>query len=530
MTSGPAAPAIVEPTPAATSGVRAPAPVVLSRVLLTDGTPAVVRRLVPGDQDELLALHERLSERDRYLRFSTVHPAHLARWVALSLDPAGPALSLGARVRGALVAAVELFPTSADTAEVAAVVDSHWRAHGLATVLLEELAVAAGRLGIHRLVAEVLAENGAMMRVLENLGLPVSSTRDGDAVHLEIALHADDRYAAAAEARHRRAAATSLRPVLVPETVAVVGAGRRAGSIGRAVLHRLHVAGFSGAVLAVNPHATRVDGVPCWPSVTALPCTIDLAVICVPASVVADALEDSGRHGVKAAVVISGGLAAVPGLPDRVRAIADRYGMRLVGPNCVGVFGARAALDATFAPRAVRAGTIGLVAQSGGIVLASLESWGRLGLGFSGVVSTGDAYDIGTRDALAWFDENPTTELVVLYAESEPDLRGLARTAAQLSRLRGGRRALGPGPDQPRGSSGTAERTTAAAGLPGRGAHERGWRWRADGRCLHGGGPAGGAAARGAAGGAPVGPAAAGEHGQSGGHRSCGRRGTVRWS
>jgi acyl-CoA synthetase (NDP forming)/GNAT superfamily N-acetyltransferase len=353
--------------------------------------------------------------------------------VAQSLDPAGPALSLGARVRGTLVGVVELFPISADTAEVAALVDRPWRDHGVATVLLEELAVAAGRLGIRRLVAEVLAENGAMLRVLQDLGAPVSSTRDGDAMHLEIALRTDDHYAAAAEGRHRRAAAASLQPVLVPETVAVVGAGRRANSIGRAVLRRIHASGFRGAVLAVNPHADRVDGVPCWPTVRALPCTIDLAVICVPAAAVAEVLEDSGRHGVQAAVIVSGGLAAVPDLPDRILGIADRYGMRLVGPNCVGVFGAGAGLDATFAPQAAPAGTIGLVAQSGGIVLASIESWARLGLGFSGLVSTGDAYDIGTRDALAWFDEDPATELVVLYAESEPDLRGLARTASRLS-------------------------------------------------------------------------------------------------
>jgi RimJ/RimL family protein N-acetyltransferase len=225
MTSGHAPPQAVDRAPGATQAPPAIARAPLSRVLLADGTPAVVRRLVPEDAEELLALHERLSERDRYLRFSTAHPVHLARWVAQSLDPAGPALSLGARVHGALVGAVELFPTGADVAEVAAVVDGRWRHHGLATVLLEELTVAAGWLGIRRLVAEVLAENGAMMRVLEDLGLPVSSTRDGDAVHLEIALHADDRYAAAAEGRHRRAAAASLRPVLAPETVAVVGLG-----------------------------------------------------------------------------------------------------------------------------------------------------------------------------------------------------------------------------------------------------------------------------------------------------------------
>lgn len=403
------------------------------RVLLADGTPAVISRLGPSDEAELLALHERLSDRDRYLRFSTSHPVHLGRWVRCSLDPSGPALSLGARVRGSLVGVVELFPVSADAAEVAAVVDGRWRTHGLATALLEQLAATARRLGTRRLVAEVLAENGAMLRVLTDLGLPVATTRDGDAVRLEVALHPDERYAEVTERRHRLAVAASLRPILRPETVAVVGAGRRPASVGHAVLHRLHASGFRGALVAVNPHAERIDGVPCWPSVTALPCTIDLAVLCLPAGSVQGALEECGRHGVGAAVVISGGLGTVPGLPDRLRAIADGYGMRFVGPNCLGVAGARAGLDATFAARPAPAGRIGLVAQSGGIVLAALEAWAGLGLGASAMISTGDSWDVGTRDALAWFDEDPDTDLVVVYAESEPDLRELAGTAAHLS-------------------------------------------------------------------------------------------------
>jgi acyl-CoA synthetase (NDP forming)/RimJ/RimL family protein N-acetyltransferase len=406
-----------------------------TRALLADGSPALLRRLGPGDLSDVLRLHESLTERDRYLRFSTLHPADLAGHLARTLCGERGAVSLGARVRGRLVGVVQLVPVHADAAEVAAVVDSAWHSCGVGTVLLEELAAVALRMGIQRLVADVLAENGPMTRVLLDLGLPVEVSRQGPDSRIEVVLHGDERYAAATEDRHRAAAAASLRPVLRPSTVAVVGVGRREGSIGRAVLRSLRAAGFDGAVVGVHPHAQRVDGVPCWPSIRHVPCTVDLAVVAVPAVSVAAVVEECGRHGVRAVVLITAGLEQVPRSKEQVRALADRYAMRVVGPNTVGVVGPGAArrLDTTFTDQRAPAGDVGLVAQSGGIAIATVSEWRRLGMGLSAMVAIGDALDIGARDVLAWFDEDPGTRLVVLYAESEPDLRGLVRTARHLA-------------------------------------------------------------------------------------------------
>ena len=405
------------------------------RALLADGSSVLVCTLGPDDADELLDLHRRLPERDRYFRFGTLHPADLEGYVERTLDPAGGAVSLGARSRGRLIGVVQLIPCGGEAGEVAAVVDPAWRIHGLATVLLEELAAVALRRGISRFLAEVLAENGPMMRVLRDLGMPVRTTREGASMQIEIVLHADERYAAASEDRHRKAAAASLRAVLDPAAVAVVGAGRGEHSIGRAVLGKLRGAGFAGVVMAVNPHAEQIDGVPCWPSVADLPCAVDLAVIAVPAVSVEETARACGEHGVRALVIVSSGLSAVPGGGERLRALADRYGMRVVGPNTVGVVGPGrdGRLDTTFTAECAPAGDVGLVAQSGGIAIAAVTAWRRLGLGLSALVAIGDALDVGARDVLAWFDEDPGTALAVLYAESEPDLRGLVRTAAHLA-------------------------------------------------------------------------------------------------
>jgi acyl-CoA synthetase (NDP forming) len=185
----------------------------------------------------------------------------------------------------------------------------------------------------------------------------------------------------------------------------------------------------------VHPTATRIEGVPCVPDLGRSPVGMDLAVVTVPAAAVADVVGQCGRAGVRAVLLITSGIAGIPGLADRLRDLADRYGMRVVGPNTVGVVGpgAEHRLDTTFTGKAAPSGDLGLVAQSGGIAIALAHGWRRLGLGLSAMVAIGDALDVGTRDVLAWFDEDPRTALVVVYAESEPDLRGLVPTAAHLA-------------------------------------------------------------------------------------------------
>ena len=309
------------------------------QALLTDGRMVSIRQLITADGAAVLHLHEQLPERDRYLRFFTLGSAHLAAF-ATRLTTADDAHrgALGAFTDGALIgiAHYEVLDDPAQ-AEVALVVNHTIQAHGVGTLLLEHLMSLARDRGVRRFVAEVLAENRRMVDVFVNSGLAVSIHHDGSVLHVTMPLELDERYLDAVAERERQAGSASLRPVLEPRVVAVIGASRRDDSIGHAILRRIDDGGFTGRLLAVNPHATEIAGIPSYASVTALPEIPDLAVVCVPAPAVPDVTEQCGRRGVRGLLVITAG---VTGDEPQRRALLDavrRHGMRLIGPNCLGV-------------------------------------------------------------------------------------------------------------------------------------------------------------------------------------------------
>jgi acyl-CoA synthetase (NDP forming) len=223
----------------------------------------------------------------------------------------------------------------------------------------------------------------------------------------------------------------SLAPLLAPRSVAVVGAGRREGSIGRTVLLNIRGAGFGGALSAVNPHASEIDGVPCLPSVADLPTVPDLVMIAVPPAQVSRVVRECGQRGARCLVVITSGL-GVSG-NTRLLETCRQYGMRLVGPNCFGVAVPGLGLDATFAVRHPEPGAAGLVVQSGGVGIALLEHFSRLGIGISSFASVGDKMDVSGNDLLMWWEQDGLTKLAVLYLESFGSPRKFARTARRVS-------------------------------------------------------------------------------------------------
>ncbi len=195
-------------------------------------------------------------------------------------------------------------------------------------------------------------------------------------------------------------------------------------------MHNIVTGGYQGKVYAVNPHATRMEGVPCLPSVTTLPEPVDLAVIAVPPAAVPIVADQCGRRGVSALVVITAGLDALQGAD--LLAACRRYGMRLVGPNCYGIAVPGLGLDATFAARHPAPGAVGLVIQSGGLGFALVDRLSRLGLGISSFASVGSKYDISSNDLLLWWAQDNTTRLAVLYIESFGNPRRFARTARRV--------------------------------------------------------------------------------------------------
>lgn len=410
------------------------------RAVLADGRVALLRPLSPDDQDAVCTLHEHLPERDCYFRFFGGIPPRLNDLVFRMVAPVSTSHgSMGAFLDGELIGMAH-YEVLADptTAEVAMAVTNTSQAHGVGTLLLEHLVSLARRHGVRRFVAEVLSENGRMLRVFQDSGLPCTVRPDGSVTHVDMVLDEIETYLDAMSERERRADTASLRPLLRPGSVVVIGAGRRRGSVGYAVLENIKSGGFSGQLYAVNPHAEEILGVPSYQTVGDVPVACDLAVVCVPAALVPDVAEQCGRHGVQALVVVTAGLTGEPALRDRLLGAVRRYGMRMVGPNCVGVANSDPSvrLDATFAPSPAPAGGIGLVTQSGGIGIALREQLGQLGLGLSAMVSTGDKYDVSGNDLLMWWQQDPATAAVALYLESFGNPRKFGRLARVVSHVK----------------------------------------------------------------------------------------------
>lgn len=234
-----------------------------------------------------------------------------------------------------------------------------------------------------------------------------------------------------------------LAPLLRPGAVAVVGASRREGSIGRQVLRNLVQFGFQGPVYPVNPTAGHVLSIRAWPSVDAIPDPVDLAVLAVPADRVLEAVEACGRKGVRGVVVITAGFrevgAAGRALEDAIIDRVRHYGMRMVGPNCMGVINADPAvrLDASFGQTLPDSGGAAFASQSGALGEVVLATAKAVGLGISQFVSLGNKADVSGNDLIAFWADDPQTRVILLYLESFGNPRHFARAARQVTRERG---------------------------------------------------------------------------------------------
>jgi acyl-CoA synthetase (NDP forming)/GNAT superfamily N-acetyltransferase len=406
--------------------------------LLADGATVQIRPAAPGDLDAVLRMHRAMSPENTYLRFFSMSPVAAEREAhRICREQSPDCVALLAWLAGELVG-VASYETAGQsgTAEVAFAVADHAHRRGVATLLLEHLVSAARSHGVLAFTAEVLTENSAMLNVFATVGLHARRSQADGVTELVFDLPAGDAdpgwepYLNAVGKREGRADVASLRHVLAPASVAVVGASRKPGSVGGSILRNIAGGGYAGHLYAVNPHAREIAGVPCVPSAAALPEPVDLAVVSVPAPAVLPVAEECGERGVGALVVITSGLdgAARAALLDCCR----RHGMRLVGPNCLGVAVPSAGLNATFAASQPAAGSAGLAVQSGGVGIALLEQLTRLGVGVSSFVSLGDKDDVSGNDLLLWWEQDPATRLAVLYLESFGNPRKFGRTARHV--------------------------------------------------------------------------------------------------
>lgn len=415
-------------------------------VLLSDGGAVHLRPVHHSDGPAIVALHDRMSERSRYLRYFTavdkLSPAQLRIFTDVDHHDV---IGLLAELGGQVIAVGTCHRDRRDptVAEVAFVVEDAQQKRGLGSILLEHLAAAAAEVGIRRFSAEVLGENRGMMRVFLDAGYAAEREFSSGVIDLVLDLAPTEKSRSVVESREHRAEARSIARLLAPRSVAVIGASTERSKLGHAVLVNLLRENFAGPVYPVHPERLSVQGVRAYARVSDIPDPVDLAVVTVPAATVAEVVEDCRAKGVHGLVVVTSGFADA-GDQDgadaqrHMVALARANGMRVLGPNCLGLVNTDPAvrLNATLAPVVPGPGRVGFFCQSGALGIAILADAASRGLGLSSFVSAGNRADVSGNDLLQFWASDERTELVLLYLESFGNPRKFARLARVLARTK----------------------------------------------------------------------------------------------
>jgi acetyl coenzyme A synthetase (ADP forming)-like protein len=435
-------------------------------VVLRDGSTVQVRPIRSADRDAIRAFLDGVSRDSIWFRF---FGAANLKWAADwsvdvdYVDRYGLIAETGVPAR--VIAQASYIRVDRSRAEVAFLVADDYQGHGLSTTMLAHLAEAASAESISTFLADVLPANHRMIDTFRQSGFPVELRSEPGVIKIEFPTSLSGDAVARFAERDGTAAVAAVRRVLEPGSVAVIGGSGRRGTVGGELLHNLLAAGFDGAVHVVNQGGGNIQGIDACTSATDLPEGVDLAVIALPAAGVLDVARDCAAAGVHALVVISAGFAELghDGAEQQrqLLSICRHVGMRLVGPNCLGVINTAedVRLNATFAPHPAPPGTIGFLSQSGGVGIAIIEAASRLGIGLSSFVSVGDKTDLSGNDFLQYWEQDPGTRVVLLYLESFGNPRKFARVARRVSAdkpviaVKGGR--------TPAGSRGTASHTGA---------------------------------------------------------------------
>ncbi len=415
-----------------------------SDVVLIDGGTAHIRPIRPDDLEQLRGLHGRLSPESIYFRFFSPIPRvpepQLHRLVEVDYRER---FALVAELDGLVVAVARYDRGKDDTAaEVAFVVEDDQQRRGLATVMLEHLAAVARSNGIERFDAETLPDNRAMMDVFRHAGFNVTSHFDSGVIDVSFPLAPSAELDEHIEDRERAAVVASIRRILNPSSIAVIGASRTPGTIGHELVHNLLRGGFAGAILPVNPHAGSIGGIHAYASVSDAPMPPDLAIIAVPADAVAAVVAECGAAHVGGIVIISAGFAEL-GTDGRAAEAelvktARRYGMRVVGPNCMGLANTNPLIrmNATFAPVDPIPGNVAFMTQSGALGISLIDESARRGIGISSFVSVGNKADISGNDLLRYWESDDSTAVIALYLESFGNPRKFVRIASRVARVK----------------------------------------------------------------------------------------------
>jgi acetyl coenzyme A synthetase (ADP forming)-like protein len=413
-----------------------------SDIVLRDGLTLRIRPVREDDAPAVLQFFQQLSQQSLYQRFMALPALDLSSARDIVDVDYDHRFVLVAERGQALAGIAGYYRDEAhpDRAEAAFAVSDDLQGRGLGTRLLERLGEIGRDRNLRAFDAYVLGGNVRMMNVFLRSGFTLQQgSRDG-VVHVTLSLDPTREWSAASAQRAQIAAAASMRPFFEPRAVAVIGANREPGRIGSEVFRNLRESGFTGTLVPVHPSAAEIGGITAVPSVAAFPGEIDLAVVLVPAAHVLGVVDECIAKGVKAIVVISAGFAETgPAGAARQAELVDRIraaGIRLIGPNCMGIINTdpAIALNATFSPVYPPAGRLAFSTQSGALGLAILDYVKRLNLGISSFASIANTADVSGNDLIQYRAEDARTEVILLYLESFGNPRKFAQIARRVGR------------------------------------------------------------------------------------------------
>ncbi|MXG88575.1 GNAT family N-acetyltransferase [Nocardioides flavescens] len=411
-----------------------------SDVLLRDGRTAHIRPIQPADADLLREFYARVSDRSKYYRFFSPMPRLSDRDVKrFTQVDHHERVAFILTLQGQMIAVGRYDVVRPGEAEVAFLVEDQHQGRGIAQVLLEHLAQAARERGVDKFVAEVLPDNQRMIQTFRDAGYRVVSAYDEGVLQLEFPIEPTDTAIGIMQGREHVAEAASIHRFFNPRSVAVIGASRRQDTIGQALVRNLVLGDFTGRVYAVNPTARAVSGLPTYPTVGDIEDDVDVAIVAVPADAVEDVVLDCAAKGVHGLVVISSGFAET-GEEGRQRqrrlvGLSRSYGLRLIGPNALGIINTHpdVKINASLAGLMPPRGRAGFFCQSGALGSAILEKVNNRGLGLSTFVSAGNRADVSGNDLLQYWEEDESTEVVMMYLESIGNPRKFSRIARRVS-------------------------------------------------------------------------------------------------
>ena len=420
-------------------------------VLLRDGRSAILREAGEHDIPALIDLLNRSSDESiKYRFFGPMHrnerTAHFLIRTQLEGVDSGrfKGLSLilltGSGDHERIAAVASCVPLNRQEAEVAFLVEDESHGKGIGTLMIERLAFAAEIGGMHRLVATTVIDNEIMLKVFQDCGYNTVSQQKTGEIHVAFDIQPSEQSTESTEMRDRLASRASIEPFFYPASIAIVGVSRDPDKIGSQLLRNLQNFGDRGTIYPVHRTAAEINGIPAIPSLAGIEDPLDLVAICIPAEEVMDVVEDCIDNGARSLLVLSEGFADRDEIglqrQNKLLELTRENGMRLVGPNCLGLINTdpEFPVHLTFAEVSPPKGNLAMSSQSGSLSLAILDVARDQGIGFSSFVSVGNKTDVSGNDLLQFWEDDARSKLILLYLESLGNPRRFARLAPRVCR------------------------------------------------------------------------------------------------